>query len=262
MKRFSKDLPKIKITELSKNGTVEYRQMLGSFMEPRIGEKVSYAEYEVMKGKGLLAVNEAYVRGRARIHGIDCYESVSSYTNFNDNNKYEVISFDRMVEGHMQSLAYIEEYPNGVRDFYTFKDKHFMEHWAIGDNNSGMEIKLRSKGAITCDGDKISVSEENTGMYDVVGKYEVQIGERLFEAFRLVFLAAENQVSDFFIGMDGKEIMHRFFIPDEGFGARLKENPYSLQFPLAYTISMNNRKCICSKYVIPDYVLVERKGDI
>lgn len=255
MHEFSKKLPEIEIIELSKQGKVEYRQGLASFMEPKLGEKVSYAQYEVMKGKGLLVINDAYIRGKAKIHGIDCFECVSSYANFNDNKKYEVISFDRIVDGHVQPLAYIEEYPNGCREFYTFKDKHFMEHWAIGENNSGMEINLRSKGHITCDGDKIFVSDERYGMYDIVGEYQLKINKKIFHVVRLFLISTENQVSDFFIDMSGKEIMHRFFIPDEGFRGKMKENPYSKQFPDAYTITVNNRKCICTAYVIPDYVL-------
>lgn len=126
MHPFSNTLPIISIIKQSNCGAVEYKQVLGSFMEPKLGEKVTYANYEVIKGKGLTGVNEGYVRGWARIHGIDCFESVSSYINFNDDKKYEVISFDRIVDSHVQSLAYIEEYPDGCRDFYTFKDKHFM----------------------------------------------------------------------------------------------------------------------------------------
>lgn len=35
----------------------------------------------------------------------------------------------------------------------------------------------------------------------------------------------------------------------------MKENPYSTQFPNAYTITINNtRKCTCVKYVLPEYV--------
>jgi len=256
MYQFSNTLPKIEITELSKCGAVEYKQVLGSFMEPKLGEKVSYAEYEVMKGKGLIVINEGYVRGNAKIHGIACFETVSSYANFNDNKKHEVISFDRIMDGHVQPLAYIEEYPNGCRDFYTFKDKHFMEHWATGENNSGIETNLISKGLITCDGDKILVSDDRSGMYDIIGEYEIKINEKVFNAVRLFFIAAENQVSDFFIDINGKEIMHRFFIPDDGFDGSMKENTYSMQFPEAYTITVNNRKCVCTNYVIPDYIIL------
>lgn len=118
-----------------------------------------------------------------------------------------------------------------------------------------MEIELRSKGIITCDGDKILVQDEQPGMYDIVGEYQIQIDNKLFHTVRLILIAAERQVSDFFIDLNGKEIMHRFFIPDEGFNGSMKEKPYSMQFPRAYTIVVNNRKCICTTYVIPDYVI-------
>lgn len=255
MYKFPHDLPKIVITEISKYGKVEYRQGFASFMEPKLGEKVSYAEYEVMEGKGLIVVNNSYIRGKAMIHGLECFENVSSYANAKDNKKYEVISFDRIEKGHIRPLAYIEEYPNGCREFYTFKDKHFMQHWAIGENNIGMEINLKTKGAIVCNGNEVSVIDEKYGLYDIVGEYTVELNGKKYETVRLFFIGAENQVSDFFIDKDGKEIMHRFFIPDEGYNGNMKENPYSTQFPNAYTITINNyRKCTCVKYVLPEYV--------
>lgn len=132
-----------------------------------------------------------------------------------------------------------------------------MKHWAIGENTSGMEINLESKGLITCSGDRISVQDEYPGLYDIVGEYEVGIDDRTFETVRLFLVAAENQVSDFFIDLNGREVMHRFFIPDEGFGGSMKENTYSMQFPDAYTIAVNERRCVCTTYVIPDYVILE-----
>lgn len=255
MNKFPKYLPEISIKKVSDYGEVEYRQSLASFQELKIGEKVSYAEYEVMKGNGLLVVNNSYIRGKARIHGLECFENVSSYANANDDKKYEVISFDRIEEGYIRPLAYIEEYPNGYRDFYTFKDNHFMEHWAIGENNIGMEINLKTKGIITCKGNEISAIEEKSGLYDIVGKYIVEINGKEYDTVRLVLIFAEDQVSDFFIAKDGKEVMHRFFMPDEGYNGNMKENPYSNQFPEAYTVTINNnRKCICVKYVLPEYV--------
>lgn len=259
MFEFPKGIPDVRIVEKCKNGEVEYKQVLGNFMEPKFGEKVRYGTYEVMKGKGLLGVNKAYVRGKARIHGIDCFECVSSYMNFIDDKKYEVISFDRIIDNHVQSLAYIEEYPDGCRDFYTFKDEHFMKHWAIGENNSGLSINLKTNGEISCDGDNLIVCNERSGLYDIVGEYTVNIHDKEFHVVRLVLLAAENQVSDFFIDHNGKEIMHRFFIPDDGFGDKMKGNPYSKQYPEAYTLMVNDRKCICTTYVLPDYVLRECK---
>lgn len=256
MCKFPNDLPKITITEVSKYGEVEYRQGLASFMEPKLGAKVSYAEYEVMKNNGLIVVNHSYIRGKAKIHGLECFENVSSYGNAMDDKKYEVISFDRVEENHIRPLAYIEEYPDGYRDFYTFKDKHFMEHWAQGENNVGMEINLKSRGTITCNEDNLITSSDKYGVYDIVGEYKVQINGKEFDTVRLVLMCAEHQISDFYIGKDGKEVMHRFFMPDDGFWGEMKDNTYSTQFPNAYTIKINNkRKCVCVKYVIPEYVI-------
>lgn len=249
MDSYSKSLPQIQITKTSSNGKVEYNQVLGSFMDLKLNESVSYVTYEVMKGKGLLSENKSFVRGRAKIHGKECLESVSHYNNFNDDKVYEVISFDRIKDNKVQSLAYIEEYPNGVREFYTFKDKHFMEHWAIGENGSGLEVSLKANGNIIDMDGHIKSSTNHTGLCDLTGEYLITIGEKTYEAVRLVLFAAENQVSDFFIDRDGKELFHRFFIPDEGFNGKFADNPYSTQYPDAEVLKVNDRKCVCTSYV-------------
>lgn len=247
---YSKELPHIKITKTCDNASVEYKQVLGSFMSLSLNKKVSYLTYEVMKGKGLLSVNTSFVRGKAKIHGHECFESVSRYNNFNDDKEYEVISFDRINKGKVQSLAYIEEYPNGVREFYSFKDKHFLEHWAIGDNGSGIETHLESKGIIRDVENKILSEVDQAGLYDLAGEYLVTIGENAYETVRLILFAAENQVSDFFIDKNGNELFHRFFIPDDGFNGKFTHNPYSSQYPTAEVLTVNKRKCVCTSYVL------------
>lgn len=131
MHNFSKEPPVIELIEVSKEASVKYKEVLGSFIEPKIGETCCYASYEVMQGKGLLSIHEAFVNNKAKIHGVECFECVSTYNNFKNNKKYEVISFNREHENHIQSLAYIEEYPNGIKEFYTFKDEHFTSNWGI-----------------------------------------------------------------------------------------------------------------------------------
>lgn len=258
MFKFPNEVPIIGLIEVSKEATVEYREILGSFVEPKLGETCRYASYEVMKGKGLLSLHEGSIKGKAKIHGIKCFECVSTYNNLNDGKKYEVISFNRIHDSHVQSLAYIEEYPNGTREFYTFKDDHFNENWGIGKNNEGLKIQLRNRGLITANGNEISTQIDESGQYDLVGEYRLKIDHQVFEVFRLIFIAHENQVSDFFIDKNGKEIMHRFFIPDEGFGGKMKETPYSQQYPLAYVLKLNNRNCICSTIEIADRINEKR----
>lgn len=252
---FPQILPEIKLHQVNQIGSVTCKQRLGSFVELKLGEKARYGEYEAMEGKELINVHEEEVTRKMRIHGIDCFEAEGTYTNFRDKKKHRVVSYNRENDGHIQSLAFMEEYPDGITDFYSFKDQHFMEHWAEGENNSGRAIKLKSKGHIQSMDGKLVVKNDQNGTQDVVGEYILEISERKFNTIRLVLIAGENQVSDFFIGMDGKELLHRFFIPDCGFAEEMKDNPYSSQYPKALTIEVNDRKCICTTYVIPEYAL-------
>lgn len=113
-------------------------------------------------------------------------------------------------------------------------------------------------GIITVAENVIKTENDQAGVYDLVGEYQLKIDKQVFEVFRLIFIAHENQVSDFFIDKNGKEIMHRFFIPDEGFGGKMKENPYSTIYPLATTLRLNNRKCICSTFEISNRINEKR----
>ncbi|HTY07768.1 MAG TPA: hypothetical protein VMF29_01260, partial [Candidatus Edwardsbacteria bacterium] len=68
-------------------------------------------------------------------------------------------------------------------------------------------------------------------------------------------LAADDQVSDFFIGRAGKELFHRFFIPNDGFKGSLKDNNYAAKYPGVSVIKVNDTRCVLSSIIIPDYAL-------
>ncbi len=248
-------VPEIEFKEISKDAEVTFKQVLGNFVEPKLNEKATFLSYEMMKGIGFESKHEVVVKNKAKVHGISCFECRSSYINFRDGKKYEVISYDRITDDYVQSLAYIEEYPDGTREFYSYKDQHFLDHWGMGEDNCGMKIHLKSEGEILSVDNKLIVKEERAGLYDLVGRYELTINNKSYETVRLVFLAAENQISDFFIDKNGKEIMHRFFIPNEGFGKSQKDQKYSKQYPNAEVIKINERECVLTTYVIhEDYL--------
>jgi uncharacterized protein YodC (DUF2158 family) len=255
MPDFPKTAPEITITELSKSGSVECRQVLGWFVEPKLGEHARYAEYEVLEGKGLLGVNECNVRSKVRIHGLDCFEIASSYFNLNDKQQHQVMTYCRIIDGRVQSLAYCEERSDGIKDFYSFKDEHFMDHWAEGENNAGMEVSLKTTGIISHEGNAYHTSAVQNGTYDVIGEYQVIIGGRKHHCVRVFFIAAEGQASDFFVGDDGRELFHRFFLPNDGFAGSMKDDTYISRFPDAHSITINGKKRVVSSMIVPEYAL-------
>ena len=93
------------------------------------------------------------------------------------------------------------------------------------------------------------------GTYDIVGRYKVVIGERAFDTIRLVLIACDGQVSDFYIDTNGREIMHRFWVLDSwGYDDDLKI-PYSERWPHIEILYLNDEKRVCTDYVVPDYAL-------
>lgn len=237
--------------------SVQCRQVLSTFVTPSLGERARYAEYEIKTEPYHKKINESMsqVKGEARVHGIMCVEIASTYIGYADGKVYENSTFDRLTDTHVQTLAAIEDC-YGVKYIQTFLDESFQEHYAMGDNNCGMEINLQPKGIITCSSDtKIITAVTTPGTYDIVGRYTVKLDDRTFDTLRLIYLASEDQMSDFFIDASGREIMHRCFTPDE-WGLRDKENTLlSERWPHTGRIARNDYQYVITGCVVPEYVL-------
>ncbi len=197
----------------------------------------------------------SYVKGEAKVHGIMCMEIASTYIGYADGKVYENSTFDRLTDTHVQTLASVEDC-YGVKYIQTFLDESFQEHYAMGEDNCGVEIALCSKGIITCNSDpQVSSTVLTPGTYDIVGRYSVKLWDRTFDTIRLVYFAAENQMSDFYIDNLGREVLHRCFIPDE-WGLRDKEGTLlSVRWPFAGKIARNDYQYVITNCVLPEYVL-------
>jgi len=164
------------------------------------------------------------------------------------------VYIERITETHIQTLAALED-SYGVLLVQTFLDDDFKKHWTVGKDNCGLEIRLRRKGIIDCCNNDLFSDIIDPGTYDLVGRYQVSIGNRTFDTVRLVLIACDGQVTDFFIDSEGKEILHRFWVLDSwGYDDDIKL-PYSIRWPHVEVMSLNGEKRVCTTYVIPEYVL-------
>jgi len=253
MKEFPIVLPEVVITR-TEGRPFPVRAMQG--LDAPFGEKSYWAEYDTRQGieKIKTVENARYIKGRARVHAIECLE-VKETVGLWDSNPHELTEFFAVTDTHIKTIAAMEEC-NGVNGLLTFLDEDFHKHWAIGEDNCGMEIELRQRGVITCTKEgKLYTDEEKPGLYDIVGRYIVQIGDRSFDAIRQVYTADAGQVSDFFFDADGHEILRRYFVPDRwGFDDKVN-TLYSERWPHGEAVFFNDERRVCVTYVIPKHIL-------
>lgn len=165
-----------------------------------------------------------------------------------DGKPHELTEFYVLNDNYVKVIAAMEEC-NGVNGLLTFKDEDFYQHWGVGENNCGRERHLKQKGIIKIDDEgKLSVSEEKPGIEDVVGRYLVTIGNKRFDTIRSIYLADAGQVTDFYFDKEGREILKRYFVPNEW-------KNYLDKYENCEYIYLNNNIKVCTVYVVPDFVL-------
>ena len=245
-----KKLPEITI-ELQDRKPFEVLTSYG--LDKEFGEKSYSGEYRALDSanRTLTVVNESYIKGLAKIHGEVCYE-YKEIVGLMDGEPHELTEFFVVNEEYVKTIAAMEE-NDGVNVLLTCKDEEFYQHWGVGSDNCGEERKLKEKGIIRVDEAlQLHVAEEKPGIIDVVGRYWVTIGEKKYDTIRRVFLADAGQVSDFFYDRQGREVLKRYFVPDEW-----GEN-YTQKYERCETIRLNDHVKVCVVYAIPDFVLEEQ----
>ncbi len=216
------------------------------------GEKHLFAEYDVRRGEDmpLSIVNSRYVKGKARIHGKNCLEVHETAGLWDADKPHEVVEFVRVTKTHLITLAAFEEC-RGVNTLLTFHDKEFFDHWAVGENNCGLEIELKKKGLIVCDATgALCLPEEKSGVYDLVDSWRVTIGEQVREGIRMVYVADAGQVSEFYYGSDGEELLRRYFVPDIWGYDDEKKTLYTQRWPWAPTLIFNGTTRVCVTVIL------------
>jgi len=134
---------------------VRCEEILGWFIIPRLGEKITWASYDNPERKKTFST-KMEVMGKAIIHGIEGVEIFEVETDHSRNSQSERRFITQLTETHCRFLAesYVED---GVRQNFTFLDgDEFLSKWGFGEENVGNEINLKQTGVITKEGDKIS----------------------------------------------------------------------------------------------------------
>lgn len=261
MKRLPEIMPKYRITEVDKPPfEVRWEEMMGWFIVPKLGEKLSFGIYEQPGGKrGELC--ELEVVGKAKVHGIEGVEITAK-----EHNPSEANRIDNNVEAERRFVAQLTEthcrilaeshIENGVKQFFTFLDgDEFLPNWGFGENNCGNEVQLKQKGIVRMDGDKIS-SEKRDFLLDIVGRYKVEINGKEYDTVCVVDLwqYEDHVVSQQFLDKNGKTVLWRRFNRDDWAFSRYKKK-WTEILPDNERMTVNGELFVHWYDCITDYIL-------
>ena len=197
--------------------SVRWEEIMGWFIVPRLGEKLSWAMYDWPERKRS-ELCELEVIGRAEVHGIEGVEIRSIETDPMDCNsaggqqRVERHLIAQLTDTHCRLLAH-SVIENGVRRYSTFLDgDSFLNNWGFGEDNCGNEVFLRPKGDIVREGKEIRTVDK-TFLLDVTGRCTVTIKGKSYDTICVTDCYTYNDgvVSEQYLDRNGRTILWRRF---------------------------------------------------
>lgn len=256
MKKLPEFLPAYKIEESSREPfSVKWEELMGWFLIPRLGEKMSWGIYDIPSRK-CSRVFDMQVTGRARVHGIEGVEVTAREASCTDKN--EVIDYTfvaQLTDTHCRYLATFRN-DGGIRDYITFLDgDEFLPNWGFGEDNCGNETNLTAKGDIRRTGTTVTSADKDF-LLDIVGRYTVTIGGRKYDTVCVMDIETYNSgvASEQFLDKAGKTILWRRFNRDDWAIDRYQKK-WSEQLPENDRLTINGRTYVHWYDCITDYIL-------
>lgn len=256
MKKLPEYLPVYTI-EASKEAAfdVKWEELMGWFLVPKIGEKLSWGMYDIPSCK----CNHIYdlkVTGKAKVHGIEGVELTAREANYSQ--KKEVINrtfVAQLTDSHCRFLATLRT-DGDVRNYITFLDgDEFMPNWGFGEDNCGNETNLAPKGDIKREGNVVT-SLDKEFLLDIVGRYTVTINGKSYDTVCVMDIETYNAgvVSEQFLDQNGRTILWRRFNRNDWAYDRYGKL-WSEQLPENEQLIINGQTYVQWYDCITDYIL-------
>ena len=239
---------------------VRWEEIMGWFLVPKLGEKLSWAMYD-FPAKKRTELCEMEVTGKAEIHGIEGVEIVSLETDPMDCNsaggqtKVERRFVAQLTETHCRLLAESHT-ENGVKHFYTFLDgEPFLGNWGFGEDNCGNEIDIAPKGDILRKGKEITAKDKEF-LLDVVGRYDVTIGGKTYDTVCVIdcHTYIDGAMTEQFIDKNGRTVLWRRFNRND-WAMKRYGKLWTEMLPANETLTVNGETYVHWYDCITDYIL-------
>ncbi len=261
MKKMPELLPEYTIIRSEKEPfPVRWEEMMGWFLVPKLGEKLSWAMYDFPERKRTEQC-DMEVLGRAEVHGIQGveiraveYESMEC-NRIGDTDKSERRFVAQLTETHCRILAesHVED---GVRKLYTFLDgADFLDSWGFGEDNCGNAVQIAPSGDI-CREDSAVTAVGKPFLLDVVGRYTVEICGKRYDTICVMDIETYDGgvASEQYLDQEGRTVLWRRFNRDDWAKERYGR-PWSELLPENERITINGATYVHWYDCITDHIL-------
>lgn len=254
MKKLPEQMPEYRIEASTEPAfSVKWEELMGWFLVPRLGEKISWGMYDMPSGK-CTHVYDMEAVGRAKVHGIEGVELIAREAPYSSQKETIQRTFiAQLTDTHCRYLATIRT-DDGIRNYITFLDgDEFMLNWGFGEDNCGNETNLVPKGEILRAGSVITAADQDF-LLDIVGRYTVSIQGKKFDTVCVMDLSAGSVITEQYLDHDGKTILWRRFNRDDWALDRYKRK-WSEQLPENERLTVNGDTFVHWYDCITDYIL-------
>ncbi len=235
--------------------SVVWQEMMGWFIVPRAGEKLSWGMYDMPSRKGDCRYDMEVV-GRAEVHGVEGVEVIAKETPFSGKASTTERAFiAQLTDAYCRCLAAIS-HEDGVKKIITFLDAdEFMPIWGFGENNCGNETHLSAKGDIAREG-HIVTAKDQPFLADLVGRYDVSIHGKTHDTVCLMILESgdDGALIEQYLNRDGRTVLWRRFNRDDWAIDRYKK-PWSEQLPDNERLIVNGKTYVHWYDCVTDSIL-------
>lgn len=237
-----------------------WEEMMGWFIVPKLGEKLSWAMYDFPK-RNRTEQCDMEVTGRAQVHGIEGVEIESIEYDPMDCNRIEGADVAKrrfvaqLTDTHCRYLAESHE-EDGVKKLFTFLDgDDFLESWGFGENNCGNETHIAPKGLIQKEGSVVTTAKQPF-MLDVVGRYQVEINGRTYDTICVIDAGAYNEgvLSEQYLDRNGRTVLWRRFNSNDWMQDSYRR-PWTELLPENERITVDGETYVHWYDCISDYIL-------
>lgn len=237
---------------------VKWEELMGWFIVPRMGEKLSWGMYDFPERKRTESV-EMEVVGKAEVHGIEGVEITASehpsgvYEGGGPAESASRRFVAQLTDTHCRFLAE-SHVQDGIRKNYTFLDgEAFLGNWGFGEDNCGNEIHIAGKGDIVREGDAYKAAEKEY-LLDVTGRYKVTLGDRAYDTICVVDIETYNPgvMSEQYLDRSGRTILWRRFNRDD-WGLEKYGKRWSEQLPENERLLVNGETFVHWYDCVTDY---------
>lgn len=260
MKNLPEILPEYTITPSpEKPFPVKFEELTGWFIIPRIGEKCTWASYDLPERK-MTEKTTSEVTCKIKIHDIEGVEIRSTFQSISDGRitgiAPEHIYYAQLTDTHCRWLGESYMDKEGTKHLLTYLDgDDFMDEWGFGENNCGNEIHLSPKGDITRIGSTVTAADKKY-LLDVTGRYTITMNGRTYDTVCIMMIYENGAATEQYLDKNGRTVLWRRFNIDDWSYSRYNKT-WTEMFPKNERLTINNKTyvhwydCLCDSICEP-----------